>query len=196
MQVVKTRKQYRTTFKLCSMLAVLALVLAAALTYLNMQTPSIKYFATTRGGTNIPLDGMSTPLYSPRAITDWSSVVVRKVLSLNFASLQQQQQNAADYFTESGYKDFSSALTKSGLFDAVVNKHLTISAVAGEATLISWPKIDGKQYYNVKVPVLETIESASESRSRHLVVNLRVSWANQNVSSQVLEIDGFHISRN
>ncbi len=193
--VVKTRMQYRNSVKMCSLLAISAAVLSAGLTYLSLQQPDVKYYATTRSGMNIPMVAMSTPLVTTQYILEWSSIAIRKVLNLNFSNIDTNLENARPYFTDNGYGAFTDTLKNSGLFQDVVQKHLIISAVAGRAVITSTGVANGKYFWNVQMPVLETIQTASTTVSNSLVANLRVSRVPSLESVQGVAIDNFSISR-
>ncbi len=193
--IVKIKMQYRNSVKMCSLLAISAAVLSVGLTYLSMQKPDVKYYATTRSGMDIPMVAMSTPLVTPQYILEWSSIATRKVLNLNFSSIDTDIENARPYFTGNGYSAFTNVLKNSGLFQDVVQKHLIISAVAGRAIITGTGVANGKYFWNVQIPLLETIQTASTTVSHNLVANLRVSRVPSLESVQGVAIDNFSISR-
>ena len=194
MDIIKSRAQYRNTVKLCSLLSISGAVLALTLSMLAMRKPDIKYYATTRAGQDIPMHSLSSALVTQQYLLEWSSIAARKVLNLNFSNLQQQLEEFKLYFTDSGYQAFTDSLKGSGLYKDVESKHLVISVVAGQATVLSKGVTDGRLYWIVQVPVLETVQSASTAAPRKMMVNMKISRVPSLNSTQGIAISDFNIT--
>ena len=194
MSIMKTTLQYRKTVKFCMLLGMTASVLAVALSYLAIRKQHVAYYATTREGMNIPMYALSSPLVTNSYILQWSSIAVRQVMNLNFSSVEQQIDQDKKYFTDNGYSLFKKALSASSLYSDVVNKHLLLSVVAGKTLVVGTGVQNGRFYWDVQVPLLETVQSASETVPRHLMIDVRVSRVPALDSTQGILIDGFAIN--
>ena len=160
-----------------------------------MKKTHIKYYATTREGLNIPLYPLSTALVSTKYVLQWVSIAAREALNFNFSNLNEELAAVQTDFTKVGYGAFVDALKNSGLYDSVVKKHLIVNVVARKALVAGTGVYRGHYYWDIRVPLLETVQSASDTVPRVMYANIRVLRVSSLDSTQGIQIDRFVLQR-
>ena len=122
---------YRDNYRRLVMALVILLAINAALVgvviYQFSSRPEPRYFATSADGKITPIYALEVPMVSASALLSWANQAAVAAFSYNFANYRQALQDASDYFTPEGWKDFQAALESSNNLSAVITKKLVVS---------------------------------------------------------------------
>ena len=135
LELVRLRNNfYRDNYRRLVMALLILLALNAALVgiivYQYSTRPEPRYFATSADGKITPIYALDIPVVSASALLQWANQAAVAAFSYNFANYRQALQDASEYFTPEGWKDFQAALESSNNLNAVITKKLVVSAVA------------------------------------------------------------------
>ncbi len=152
------------------------LVQGFLLTYIIMNPPAPKYFATTINGRITPLFALNEPNQSDSAVLQWANQAAIATYTYNFVNYRTELQASSGFFTSEGWNQFLTALQQSNNLDAVKAKKLIVSAVATRAPIILQKGIlNGRYSWRVQMPVLVTYQSASEFTQQNNVVTMLIT---------------------
>jgi intracellular multiplication protein IcmL len=152
------------------------LLMVSFLFYLVTNPPKPKYFATSINGRITPLYSMNEPNQSDSAVLQWTNQAAIAAFTYNFVNYRTELQAASEFFTASGWTQFSNALESSNNLDAVKAKKLIVSAVATRAPIILQKGLlNGRYSWRIQMPILVTYQSASEFSQQRNVVTLLVT---------------------
>jgi intracellular multiplication protein IcmL len=125
--------------------------------------------------TDKPVAKLAQPNMSREAILVWANEAALAVMSYDFANLEQQLQQAAEYFTPDGWKSYMAAFKQAGTLDMVINKKLTVSAVAtGAAKILDQGIVADKYTWKVQLPMLVTYTGANTATKQNLLVTMTI----------------------
>lgn len=181
LEVVTMRNAYyRDSYKRVLMAILLLLVLngllIAVIVYQHYSQPEPKYFATSTDGRITPIYPLTRPVVSASALLQWANQAAVAAYSYNFSNYRTALQEASEYFTPKGWKDFQAALKTSGNLETVIGKKLVVSAVAtGAPVIIEQGLLRGRYAWKVQMPILVNYESANTSIQDTLVVTLLIT---------------------
>ena len=178
--ITQRNEIYRDSYHRVVMVLLISIIvniaLASTLTYLLMNPPAPKYFATSINGRITPLYPLDKPNQSDSAVLQWANQAAIASYSYNFVNYRQELQAASEFFTTAGWRQFLSALDSSGNLDAVKAKKLVVSAVATRAPVIlEKGLLRGRYAWRVQMPILVTFQSASEFTQESYVVTMLIS---------------------
>ena len=118
---------------------------------------------------------LAQPNMSREAILVWANEAALAIMSYDFANHERQLQQAAEYFTPEGWKSYMDVFTKAGTLDMVINKKLTVSAVAtGAAKLMDQGVVADKYTWKVQLPMLVTYAGANTSTKQNLLLTMTI----------------------
>lgn len=150
--------------------------LASTISYLILNPPPPKFFATSINGRITPLFPLGEPNQSDSAVLQWANQAAIAAYTYNFVNYRQELQAASGYFTDDGWSQFISALQSSGALKTVRQKKLIVSAVATRAPIILQKgPLAGRYSWRIQMPILITYQSASEFQQVRSVVTLLVT---------------------
>ncbi len=189
------RNRYRKALSTLKILAIAAIALLTVLFVVNKSTPSQKFYATTMGGQVVPLQPLSIPVVSNDFITQWASLAVRQAYNLDFVKYQDQLAGAKKYFTNSGWESFQGALDHAGVIKTITDQKLiSTAAVTGPVVIDNFGVVAGRYVWKIRMPLLITYGSASESAKQKLTVSMIVMRVPSLDSPQGIEINNFETS--
>ncbi len=181
LQTVEMRNSFyrdsysRVLFVLLLSIAII-FALVTTLSYLLLNPPPPKFFATSINGRITPLLPLREPNQSDSAVLQWANQAAIASYTYNFVNYRQELEAASGFFTEEGWNQFITALQDSGMLKTVRQKKLIVSAVATRAPIILQKgPLDGRYSWRIQMPILITYQSASEFQQVRSVVTLLVS---------------------
>ncbi len=151
------------------------ILLIGAIIYIVINPPKPRYFATYANGSLAQMVPLDQPNMSVSALLQWVSTAVISVNTFDFVNYRDQLQKASEYFTSDGWQAYLSALQGSRNLDAVIQKKLTVTAVATGAPVIvkAWLE-NGVVTWQIQLPVLITYQSASNFVPQNNIIILKV----------------------
>ncbi len=189
------RDSYRRVLVVLLIMVLLNVALTALLYYMITNRPKPEYFATTSDGKVIRMHALSEPLVTPAELLQWSTVAATSVNTYNFVNWRKALQDASDYFTPTGWREFQKELKNSNNLETVTNKKLSVSAVATGAPVILDRGLIGNVYkWKIQLPLLITYESASTNISQPVVATMLVTRISTLDTPKGIAIDAFYMS--
>ena len=151
------------------------ILLVSAIIYIVVNPPLPKYFATYSNGSLAPMIPLNQPNMSVASLLQWVTTAVISVNTFDFVNYRDQLQKASEYFTSNGWQGYLQALQSSRNLDAVIQKKLTVTAVATGAPVIVRQWYDnGVATWQIQLPVLITYQSASNFVPQNNIIILKV----------------------
>jgi intracellular multiplication protein IcmL len=150
--------------------------MASIIFYMKSHEAAPRYFATSADGRITRLYAMTEPVVSVSALLDWSRRASVAAYSYDFVHYRGQLQAASEYFTPDGWEKFINALRSSGNLKTVIAKKLVATAVpTGVPVLLNRGVIDGKYSWKVRLPLLVTYQSQSQTFQQTVMVTMIVA---------------------
>ena len=135
------------------------------------RSPDVKYFATDVEGKIKTLTALDEPVQGANEVLSWATRAITQSYTLSFVNYREQLQAAREHFTKDGFEGFESALTDSGILDAILENQFVTSAVPrGAPVIVAEGIIAGFYAYKVEVPVVVTYQSSSNRTAQDLLV--------------------------
>lgn len=154
----------------------LTLLLLVILFYLILNPPAPKYFATYPDGRIMPLVPLSEPNMPISALLTWANEAATACFTYDFVNYRQALNNASQYFTPDGWRDFASALGSSTNLNAVIKEKLVVSAVAtGAPVPLQQGLLNGLYAWRVSMPMVITYQSASQVATQNVTVTMLIT---------------------
>lgn len=168
------------------------ILLVSAIIYIVTNPPMPKYFATYSNGSLAPMIPLNQPNVSEASLLQWVTSAVISVNTFDFVNYRDQLQKASDYFTSDGWQDYLQALQSSRNLDAVIQKKLTVTAVATGAPVIvkGWLE-NGVIVWQIQLPVLITYQSASNYVAQNNIIILKVKRISTLLNANGLGIEDY-----
>lgn len=167
------RDSYRSTIKWLIVMIVVCAFLAAILAWMTYDQKQPDYYAALTTGQVTPIHAMSEPIVTSQFIEEWSARTTGLIYNLNFATYQQQLDQAKDRFTPDGWIKLNDAL-KGLVSQLTANKLIISSVVSGPPIISARMIIDGRFTWRVEMRLLVTFTSANESKQRQILVTMNV----------------------
>ena len=180
LEVVKLRSDfYKDNYRKTMMALLLMIVINGASISLNyyliQNRPSPEYFATTQSGSLIKLQPLSMPVVSASALLEWANRAAVAAYSYNFVDYRKQLQEASEFFTPSGWRNFEEALVSSRNLQTIRASKLVATAVATGAPRIEDQMVlFGRYTWRISIPILVKYDSANRSFSQSLNIKMIV----------------------
>jgi intracellular multiplication protein IcmL len=181
LEVVQMRKNfyrdsYRRVVTVLLFMILANLLLALIVYYLVTHQPEPKYFATSVDGRITPIYPLTAPMVSDSALLQWANQAAVAAYTYNFATFRKELQEASEYFTPGGWKDFESALESSRNLETVITKKLVVTAVAtGAPVILDRGVLNGHYSWKVQMPLLVTYQSASTVVQQPILVTMLIT---------------------
>ncbi len=185
------RDSYRRTMKWLSLMVVICAILALILAWITYDQKKPSYYAAITTGQVVPIHPMSEPIVTAQFIESWSARTTGLIYNnLNFATVQQQLNQARDRFTPEGWIKLNDAMK--GLVSQIVgSKLITSSVVSGPPVIVARMIIDGRYTWRVQMRLLVTFTSASASSQRQILVTMNVQRIPTLEASQGIAVTDF-----
>jgi len=170
------RDNYRRLVISTLICLLIIIILSGLIFYMITHQATPKYYASAADGRIIELVPLNRPNQSNQTILDWSTEAAVAAYTLDFVNYQQQLQNASNYFTSNGWKQFQAELVKSKNLDAIKQEHLISHAVAtGTAVIVDQFWMNDQYTWRVQMPMLVSLESPGRRIPQALLVTLLVT---------------------
>jgi intracellular multiplication protein IcmL len=170
------RDSYRRVVTALLVMIVLCLILAITVYYLATHRPEPRYFATSTDGRITPIYPLTAPMVSDSALLQWANQAAIAAYTYNFQTWRKELQDASEYFTPDGWRDFEAQLQSSRNLETVLTKKLVVTAVAtGAPVVLDRGVINGHYSWKVQIPILATYESASTTIQQPLLVTMLIT---------------------
>jgi intracellular multiplication protein IcmL len=181
LEVVQMRKNfyrdsYRRVVSGLLFLIIINFLLAFIIYYFATHQPEPKYFATSADGRITPIYPLTAPMVSDSALLQWANQAAVAAYTYSFATYRKELQDASEFFTPDGWKDFESALQSSRNLETVIAKKLVVTAVAtGAPVILDRGVLDNHYSWKVQMPLLVTYESASTTIQQPILITMLVT---------------------
>ena len=140
----------------------------------------------------VPVVPLNKPTLTATQISVWANEAAVAVYSHDFANYHRQMHAASLYFTPTAWQDYRKALKKSKNLQVVINHKLVVGAVAQGVPVIIKQGVKDQHYvWRVKMPLLVTYQSASESFSQQVVVTMQIVRTGQFIGQRGVAIERF-----
>lgn len=171
------RDNYRLVVLALLVLVVVNVGLVAIAGYQITHKPDPQYFASTTTGRILPLYPLNSAMMSKTEVLQWSNMAVIAAYTFSFVNWQKQLEQASNYFTTEGWKDFQSSLKESNVLKDVLDKKLVMNAVANSTPVVEQEGIiNGDYTWKVQLPLTLTFQSAATSTTqRNVIVNMLIT---------------------
>jgi intracellular multiplication protein IcmL len=170
------RDGYRKSMSALLLSLLVNLALMAIIVYQFLSKPAPVYFATQTNGSLIEIQPLTEPLIAQETLLTWATRAAVTAYSFNFVDWQNDLNNAQQYFTATGFKNFVDALKASGNLDTVVAKRLVVQAtVVDVPRIIQQGLIQGRYAWKIQIPMLVKYTSASENLRQPILVTILVA---------------------
>lgn len=170
------RAGYKGILRIAVTEAMIILFLIAILLFIiNFHNPEDRYFASTEQGKLLPMQQLTEPNLSVRALTSWSAQTATEVMTFGFNNYKYRLQEASRNFTDEGWESFSKALVRSKVIDKVTkNQQIITAAPAGTPILVAEGLYKERYQWQVQVPLVITYQAGSKVSSSAMIVNLLI----------------------
>jgi intracellular multiplication protein IcmL len=186
------RDSYRRVLAILLLAFLIVFILISALVYVITHPPAPKYFATDSTGRIVPLIPLDQPNLSTPALLQWANIAAVAAFTFDFVNYRQQLQAASEYFTPPGWEAYMQAVQSSNNLGAVIEKKLTVSAVAtGAPVVLQQGILNGRYSWKVQIPLLVTYQSANQISQQNLVATLFIARVSTLNSAQGVGIAQF-----
>lgn len=181
LQLVQARNNfYRDNYRRMILVVLLLLGIVVALCgvvfYQLTHVPPNQYFATSADGRITKLHPLSVPVVSTSALLQWANQAAVAAYTYNFVDYRKQLQDASEYFTPKGWKNFEAALRSSRNLETVLARKLVVNAVAtGAPVVLNQGVIRGRYAWKVQIPLLVSYQSASTMFQQPMIVTMIIS---------------------
>ena len=168
------------------------ILLVSAIIYIAVNPPKPRYFATYSNGSLAPMIPLDQPNMSVSSLLQWVTSSVVSVNTFDFVNYRDQLQKASEFFTAEGWQAYLTALQSSRNLDAVIQKKLTVTAVATGAPVIvrQWLE-NGVMTWQIQLPVLITYQSASNYVPQNNIIILKVQRISTLLSPNGIGIEDY-----
>lgn len=158
----------------------------AAILAIGLNLPLVSIADTTQStaeatpsSTTAPVSqdtALSQPNKSDSEIVAWANSTAVATFTYNFENYREKIQNLSGFFTDSGWKEFMSALDKSKNLDAIKDKKLAVSAVAtGSPIILQKGSLNNVYSWRVQLPMLITYQGAKEYSKQYNIVTMLIT---------------------
>lgn len=186
------RDNYRRVVLALLVVLLINVGLIAIIIYQYQSRPEPRYFATSADGRITPLYSLSRPVVTAAQLREWANKAAMSAFSYNFANYRLALQEASEYFTPRGWRNFQEALRQSGNLQTVLDKKLVVYAVpTGTPEIIDQRVIDDRYTWKVQIPMLVTYQSVQTTLTDSLLVTLSIVRVSSLQAPQGIEIDQY-----
>jgi intracellular multiplication protein IcmL len=167
---------YRKLLGILLLLMLVDALLVGVVLFQVHDQPKPRYFATSATGRITPLYALSFPMVNQEQLLQWANEAVVASYSFNFLNYRKNLQQASEYFTPEGWRNFQAALKRSRMLETVLDKKLVVTAVAtGAPIVLNRGPLEGHYTWKVQMPILISYQSASDHIQQPEVVTLLIS---------------------
>lgn len=169
------RDRYEFLLKTIYMLIAALVISVVANVYLGTRPVQFRYFTTDSQGGIREIVALSRPVQGVEEVLNWTTQVVTKSYSMNFANYAQQLDDLKPNFTDSGWLGYQQALTRAGFVDSMLNNQYVTTAVPQKApVVVAQGLVNGVYGWRLQVPLIVTFQSASSQSSQTINVEVTV----------------------
>ena len=170
------RDNYRRVVTCLLLCFVLILFLVGIIFYMITHVPTPKYFATTADGRIEQLVPLDRPNQSDATIVQWANEAAVAAYSFNFVDYRERLQEASEYFTPTGWRSYLAQLAQSNNLSAIKSRKMIMHSVAtGAPVILQQGIIDGQYSWQVQMPMLVVLETASQKVQQPLTITMMIT---------------------
>jgi hypothetical protein len=142
-------------FSQTTLIAVLVTLLVFLAPFLQ---PVYHYYARDPDGNMIPLDPLTMPNMTDRAILSWAVTSVTEIMTIGFGDLIEQLGAQKPRFTSEGWKSFAAAFHEQKINESFKESQLVLTTVPSDTAVILAQGFNEQKIYQwkVQVPVIMT----------------------------------------
>lgn len=189
------RDSYRRVLTVLLIVILINVGLCVLVYYLITTRPKPEYFATTTDGEIIRMYALSEPVVTSAELLQWATVAATTVNTYNFTNWRKALQDASDFFTPNGWREFQDSLKASNNLETVTAKKLSVTAVAtGAPSILDRGVINGVYKWKVQIPLLLTYESAGTNISQPVVATMLITRTSTLETPRGIAIDAIYMS--
>lgn len=184
------RNNYRRLVRLLGIMVGINLILVIIFIYLITHIPRARNFAAYPDNKSAPLYVLDQPLMSQSAILEWANQAAITVYNLDYLNYPKQMKEIATYFSPKGWALFQNDFR--GILSTTVDKKLRVSAVAtGAPVIVQQGPLLGNYSWKVRMPILVSYESASETLYQNLLVDMVIMRVSTDITPKGIAIAQF-----
>lgn len=182
-----SNEDYRDGFRNLSLIVNLMCIIIFCLVVVNLYfvtsyKPQDSYFAeTVEDARKIPLAGLPYPNVNQAALLTWATDAATSSLTFGFHDYEERLGAIRPFFTQVGWADFRTAMTKSKIIENAVSKRQLYTAIPRAPATVIYQGLDkGKFVWVVEVQLLITIRSGGVTKSEPQNIRMMVVRAPTN----------------
>ena len=139
-------------------------LLIFGIVYKVAHPPQPKYFAITPDGRIVNSRALTDPDVTNSYVLQWTADAVRKSFSQDYIHYRGQLQEAADYFTPSGWSDFRQAVDKSNNLRTLVSKKMVSDVTITKPPSILQEMVVGGHYaWKINMSIMVTYQGPTNT---------------------------------
>ena len=170
------RDNYRRVLGALMLMLFINIALVGLLAYSFTRTHEAQYFATSSDGRITQLHPLSQAVVSTSALLQWANQAAVVAYTYNFVNYRKQLQEASEFFTPEGWRNFEVALKGSRNLETVLARKLVVTAVAtGAPVVLDQGVIGGRYAWKVQMPLLVTYQSSSTTYQQTLTITMVIT---------------------
>ncbi len=150
---------YRDNFRRVAFLLVVSMCVNGLLgtitiyAFFNQKPP--QFIVSTEDGRLIPIAPLNQPVKSNPVIIAWANRAAARINTLDFANYKQQLQDAQNYFTVTGWRNYRDSLIASGNLKYIIDNKFVVEAVpTGTPKITESGILDGKYTWRLSLQLM------------------------------------------
>lgn len=177
----------------CTYLALYCVLATFSLVTMASLPPKLLTFLTDRNHIVELVTPHRNPPVTDRQAIHWARDKVCDLLSLHFKKYPQQITRSKNYFVGDGWTQYQQSLVENQVIETIREEGLIITAINQETPrLLQKYLLDGKMNWRLEMPILQTIQGASDTPTTvRKVVSVSVEETRRDESIEGLKIRVF-----
>lgn len=177
-----SNEDYRDGFRNLSLIVNMMCFIIVGLVLVNIYfvtayKPQDAYFAeTVEDPRKMPLVGLPYPNINRNSLLTWATDAATSSLTFGFHDYEQRLGAIRGFFTENGWNDFRTAMTRSEIITNARSKRQIYTAIPRSPASMVYEGLDkGRFVWVVEVPLIVTIRSGEVKKSEAQTVRMMVT---------------------
>jgi len=192
----KNAKRSKLFLSMATLLGIYIVLATLVLVMKASNPPSLLTFINDqRGGVELVIPSRNPPVTDRQAI-HWARDKVCDLLSLHFKKYAEQVARRRNYFVGEGWTLYQISLVENKIIETIKEEGLIITAINQETPrLLQKYILDGKINWRIEMPVLQTIQGASDNPTTvKKIVSVTVEESRRDESIEGLKIRVFGVT--
>jgi len=166
------------TFSLIEMIVIFLLV--GAFIWVKTRKVDREYFAVeSQTGRIIPMIPLSQPYLTDAALLTWAQQCIIDANTFDFVNYRKQFSQHAQCFTQQGWQQFMSAISRAGTLETVKKQRLISQGIPTGAPVITRTSVHhGTRFWEIEQPVTISYQGGQAGRAtitQRLLITLTVT---------------------